>query len=1454
MKLDALQKPEPKGAKPSVPTTAKKPEEAVAAPRYLAGEPAAAPVASVPRYLAPEAKASPAVGATALGPAEPLPASTAARMGKAFGQDLSDVRVHPQSVAPGAQGARALTTGRDIAFAAGEYKPGTTEGDRLIAHEVAHVAQQAAGKTGVQRKSDAPADTYEKEADAAADVAVAGGEVGGVTPLGGGAVQAKPAEPGAAAGAVAGEAKAKPGKAGQGEVDLSRMTIDPTSVTPDARGKVMARLPGMAEGEITVTKGTGGALRTKGRGSAIPLTIPALDGVLGGNTVLVVVIDDNKVSGYAALGSPGAYVARNDSKLFGGATKAPGAVGLGGMSKISIKSPKNALMGGTLELGAEIGFTLGGWVEGSGSLVVAGDELKASGEAELKIPGGSGGKLKVERRDKTGLAGEVGIAVAFGKVSGSVMARLKGEALDVQGTVGYAGDKLKGSITLMAADAETARNIHKTDPQAGQFGDAGGAAGGTAPGGDAGAAGGAAAPGAGPSASAKPGPREFCGWGDLDFTLTEWLVGRAKVVVSSSGEATVKGEIAPPKEIILFEQKDWVKPLVKAEARAPYGLPVIGNVFMFANIGLEALATIGPGKLYNIKMSGQYSTDPKVDQELNLQASLNISAFAGLRLRAEGGVGLQILAHDVKAGVGVWALAGVKGYVEATPSIGYRSKGGGPGEFYFKGHMELAARPFLGLGGDLFVEVASPWYSPLPSKKWTWPMGSIEYPLPGEFGIGADVEYVLGQKKWPEVKFTEVEFDSGKFMGDLLSPGAGGGGKGKGDGNKPGKWSDGGAKGAPGNAGGGAKGPAAGGGKPAAGGSKPAAGGGKGKGGGKPGKDKKGQDKGLAQVGTTVSFGANGKNHMLAVKGTGKNVKLVVSTPDQSVPAWLGAQESRLGSMPKDAKAASAKHIGEARSLASQVERDAQRLATEKGDKKQLEVKNGRIKKEQQRLAGLLKQVLAVRTPGGDDKIGEVVTFQAGKESHRLWITVSGKKPVVMVASAPAPAETQIARLRADASKLTDAKRKARAEEFVTGAQSALDLTREVAQKEVNVESGAGGAAGGASATASAKTVAAEKRLGSALGRAIGFLGHHGDEVEAPKILKIKAAELGKVQTALSPMLYAAKNGTQMYKAGPADPKVHAYRMTVQHPGAAAFDKATGTLTLPGPKVASLLAGGSAGQFGQIAGKESLVLTATFERDKKKFKLKGAVGSASTILADGSCEVEKRLETAVGGNLMTFLLALAEHGSAGGLTLAQVNEMCESAVNFGWLKDEFREVKPYGHHHEWIPSNFLLQIVQHAHQQKSVVGFTRAARWIKLQNEMRTDTKWVIFKPAYAKVVTEAGKSYAVLQGHSGAIYFKEKKGENQQTKQQGPFHDELRACFGGGGIPSIPATIDIIISVFEKYIWMGESHTHPFHPDLLDGNGVNISKNPAAAAATQLSRWQQMYKMFLRMKARYGT
>lgn len=91
------------------------------------------------------ARGAEAAAAVASGGA-PLSADVRAYFEPRFGRDLSAVRVHADSAAARAAqriNARAFTLGRDIAFAPGEYAPRTRQGRRLIAHELAHVAQQS---------------------------------------------------------------------------------------------------------------------------------------------------------------------------------------------------------------------------------------------------------------------------------------------------------------------------------------------------------------------------------------------------------------------------------------------------------------------------------------------------------------------------------------------------------------------------------------------------------------------------------------------------------------------------------------------------------------------------------------------------------------------------------------------------------------------------------------------------------------------------------------------------------------------------------------------------------------------------------------------------------------------------------------------------------------------------------------------------------------------------------------------------------------------------------------------------------------------------------------------------------------------------------------------------------------------------------------------------------------
>jgi hypothetical protein len=99
-----------------------------------------------------------------LGEGERLPLRDRAYFERRLGADLSAVRVHPESSAATRLGARAFAAGRDIGFAPGRWQPSSSEGRRLLGHELVHVVQQGAQGAAVQLQEDEK--TPEEGADA----------------------------------------------------------------------------------------------------------------------------------------------------------------------------------------------------------------------------------------------------------------------------------------------------------------------------------------------------------------------------------------------------------------------------------------------------------------------------------------------------------------------------------------------------------------------------------------------------------------------------------------------------------------------------------------------------------------------------------------------------------------------------------------------------------------------------------------------------------------------------------------------------------------------------------------------------------------------------------------------------------------------------------------------------------------------------------------------------------------------------------------------------------------------------------------------------------------------------------------------------------------------------------------------------------------------------------------
>jgi pyrrolidone-carboxylate peptidase len=138
------------------------------------------------------ALAPPIVHGVLAGPGRPLDPGTRETMERSFGHDFGSVRVHTDARASDsarAVHARAYTVGSDLVFATGRYAPDTEDGQRLLAHELAHVVQQRSGAgQHVQRSRleiAGPSDAAEAEASSAADRVVSGAAPGPIRTLAG---------------------------------------------------------------------------------------------------------------------------------------------------------------------------------------------------------------------------------------------------------------------------------------------------------------------------------------------------------------------------------------------------------------------------------------------------------------------------------------------------------------------------------------------------------------------------------------------------------------------------------------------------------------------------------------------------------------------------------------------------------------------------------------------------------------------------------------------------------------------------------------------------------------------------------------------------------------------------------------------------------------------------------------------------------------------------------------------------------------------------------------------------------------------------------------------------------------------------------------------------------------------------------------------------------------------
>jgi hypothetical protein len=740
-----------------------------------------------------------------------LPDELALHLGEAFGVEARGLRIHTDEAAAAAAAllhARAFTVGADLYFAAGAYDPTSESGVELIAHEVAHVAQHQRGLVqGAAGEVSRPSDSHEHQADelarrflrerarrrsteappptaerddlwggqaprrieaatlrAPAAFAASGPAARAEEALAAAPLLRKPAPPTRKANVAA----APPLET---VVDLlGKPTFEPTPEVAShlekagaAGAAVRVKLGSLSPVAILrVKKSKGRYITLEDQPQLVPLAHSLFVPVSGLVPVVRVQIGAthaNAITGHAALeASPGSASAL--SRALG---RHPEAIGLAGFELPHLVL-ENRLENGTLTLGARATtFELGGWVQGQLSFGLTNHITTFEATANIHARGLKDAELHLQRDAQGNVRGSAALSVHLGdKFTGAATASYADGDVQIKGELAYRSEKLTGALGLMVADVAQADQLIRAqlDP-AGVLPIAG--TGGTRD---------ARPP---QSAKGKKGERGIAGWGELDFAFTDWLVGKALVAYGPSGHLTVLGKIAPPRRLDLMrDPKRIMQPILpQTNVEASYGIPHLADIHVGIGVSLNATAELGPIYMTDLAVEGLYSTDPTVMNAFSITGDLRAQAHAGLALDVKGYAGLRVLKHSVNVGAGIQGEAGIRAHAEARPTLGYREvaspTAGKQGEYYLKGHLEMAAQPVLALGGRLFVELDSPWWSPAPDKTWEWPIGSLEYPLPTQLGVGADLDYVVGSGQWPDLKLSNPSFDPHQFVDTMMA-------------------------------------------------------------------------------------------------------------------------------------------------------------------------------------------------------------------------------------------------------------------------------------------------------------------------------------------------------------------------------------------------------------------------------------------------------------------------------------------------------------------------------------------------------------------------------------------------------------------------------------------------------------------------------------------------------------
>ena len=504
------------------------------------------------------------------GGGSPLDSGTKSEMESGFGADFSGVRVHNDSNAVQMNqelGSQAFTNGNDIYFNEGKYNPDSESGKHLLAHELTHTVQQGASPNNTVQQST----MVQKEP---AQQPTKPGVPTTVIDLTQGLklskdwleyIEANPKE-------KSYDIKVKIGDQYQGTINFKKL------------GKPK-------EGEdqkLEIASKKKSYLDIQGMDFLNPLKESQIFPIL----VLNKFGDGQTTTGFLSVRKGNNPVTTNALGLIDSVNKNLESMGFKGVDKINPIGLENKFENGGLNFKAnEISVGVDGYIEASGSLGITNSAFTFDVTSTISVAGLAEGEFNLKRDEKGQLGGKASISADIANVGATLTVEYEEGIVSIQGTGRINSEKFSGEITLLVTDQSKSKQMmHAALGVESMEGEKQAA---TTP---------------GAQVKKTKGNQVLAGWGTVEATITPWLQGTANVGIDNKGQVTIVGTIAVPSEVPLMEQRGIKHDLFDVEIRAGYGIPLVGQVFLFASIGMFMNAGFGPLVLKDVAFTGTYST------------------------------------------------------------------------------------------------------------------------------------------------------------------------------------------------------------------------------------------------------------------------------------------------------------------------------------------------------------------------------------------------------------------------------------------------------------------------------------------------------------------------------------------------------------------------------------------------------------------------------------------------------------------------------------------------------------------------------------------------------------------------------------------------------------------------------------------------------------------------------